>query len=71
MYKNLKVISFYKDIFRKNIFFTERGEVYSWGFGHLGRGKDNMISTTPELIPPTLFGANEFSPDVKVINLAL
>ena len=48
------------------MFFPERGEVYSWGYGILGRGPEELISHTPCLIPPTLVGATAFNPDDKV-----
>jgi len=49
---------------------NERGEVYSWGYGILGRGPEELISHTPCLIPPTLVGATAFNPDDKVVSLA-
>ncbi|KAA0186757.1 hypothetical protein HAZT_HAZT009774 [Hyalella azteca] len=44
---------------------NDKGDVYSWGFGPLGRGPENIQCSSPQLIPPPLFGRNEFTPDVK------
>lgn len=40
-----------------------------WGFGILGKGPALEFSRTPVQIPNTLFGRNEFSPDVGVTSV--
>ncbi|KAG5283936.1 hypothetical protein AALO_G00021190 [Alosa alosa] len=45
---------------------NDEGEVFVWGFGILGKGPNLSESSTPEKLPPTLFGQSEFKPDVKV-----
>ncbi|XP_062392118.1 RCC1-like G exchanging factor-like protein [Sardina pilchardus] len=45
---------------------NDDGEVFVWGFGILGKGPNLSESSTPEKLPPTLFGQSEFNPDVKV-----
>ena len=40
-----------------------------WGYGILGKGPDLRSAGRPELIPATLFGRNEFSPDSRVVRL--
>lgn len=50
-----------------NVFLLlEKGEVFVWGYGILGKGPNLSESSTPELIPPTLFGRSEFSPSAPV-----
>ena len=49
---------------------TEDGIVYSWGYGILGLGPRVEHSREPKPIPRTLFGANELSPDSRVVSLA-
>lgn len=46
--------------------FTDQGEVFVWGYGILGKGPKLSESSTPEMIPPTLFGRSDFSPSVCV-----
>ncbi|XP_050727668.1 RCC1-like G exchanging factor-like protein isoform X2 [Eriocheir sinensis] len=48
----------------------EDGQVYAWGFGPIGKGPNVTYSKAPTLIPPTLFGQNELTPNAKVISLA-
>lgn len=48
---------------------ADAGEVFSWGFGILGRGEQASLSRKPELIPPNLFGRNQFETDLKVIKI--
>ena len=45
---------------------SESGDVYVWGYGPLGTGPEVTFSKEPLLVPPTLFGRNELSPDAKV-----
>lgn len=54
-----------------NIFYvlSDKGEVYVWGFGILGKGPNLQESETPQLLPKTLFGQGTFSKDVRVEKL--
>ncbi len=45
---------------------SEKGEVFVWGYGILGKGPKLSESSTPEMIPSTLFGRSEFNPSVAV-----
>lgn len=45
---------------------NENGDVFSWGYGPIGRGPDVSYCKEPTLIPRTLFGCNQLSPSVKV-----
>eukprot|EP00095_Tigriopus_kingsejongensis_P008606 maker-scaffold460_size165339-snap-gene-0.29 protein:Tk08606 transcript:maker-scaffold460_size165339-snap-gene-0.29-mRNA-1 annotation:"hypothetical protein DAPPUDRAFT_304656" len=45
---------------------NENHDVFTWGYGILGKGPNLDYSKTPELIPKTLFGYNEFNTEVKV-----
>ena len=42
---------------------NDQHDVWVWGFGILGQGPKVNFSTKPLLLPPTLFGRNEFNPD--------
>lgn len=46
--------------------FSEDGQLYTWGFGPIGKGPNVTFSKTPTLIPPTLLGQNELTSDAKV-----
>ncbi|KAG5844447.1 hypothetical protein ANANG_G00162620 [Anguilla anguilla] len=48
---------------------NDKGEVFVWGYGILGKGPDLSESRTPEMIPPTLFGKSEFNPAVTVTRI--
>ena len=48
--------------------FAEDGQVYSWGFGNLGRGIENNLSDLPLPIPKPLFGKNAINENSKVSN---
>ncbi|XP_054610703.1 RCC1-like G exchanging factor-like protein isoform X2 [Dunckerocampus dactyliophorus] len=48
---------------------NERGEVFVWGYGILGKGPKLSESSTPEMIPPTLFGRSDFNPSVTVTKI--
>lgn len=48
---------------------NEDGKVYSWGFGPIGQGPNVTYSKSPTLIPLTLFGQNEITPDAKVVTV--
>lgn len=45
------------------------GHVFVWGYGILGKGPNLLETALPEMIPPTLFGLTEFSPDVHVSHI--
>ncbi|XP_069613541.1 RCC1-like G exchanging factor-like protein [Ranitomeya imitator] len=45
---------------------NEDGNVFVWGYGILGKGPNFTESSIPEIIPPTLFGLNDFNPNVRV-----
>lgn len=47
-------------------FFPENGDVFSWGYGILGFGPEVGHQARPTQIPPTLFGRNDFNPNVRV-----
>nr|XP_048679980.1 RCC1-like G exchanging factor-like protein isoform X34 [Caretta caretta] len=49
-----------------NAVVNEGGNVFVWGYGILGKGPNLMETATPEMIPPTLFGLSDFSPDTRV-----
>ena len=48
---------------------SEERDVFVWGFGILGKGPALEFSRSPVQIPNTLFGRNEFSPDVRVTSV--
>nr|XP_061818729.1 RCC1-like G exchanging factor-like protein isoform X2 [Nerophis lumbriciformis] len=48
---------------------NERGEVFVWGYGILGKGPKLSESSAPEMIPPTLFGRSDFNPSVVVTKI--
>ncbi|XP_013859479.1 RCC1-like G exchanging factor-like protein [Austrofundulus limnaeus] len=48
---------------------NDQGEVFVWGYGILGKGPNLSESSTPERIPPTLFGRSEFNPSVPVAKI--
>ncbi|XP_016532769.1 RCC1-like G exchanging factor-like protein isoform X1 [Poecilia formosa] len=48
---------------------NEKGEVFVWGYGILGKGPNLSESSNPERIPPTLFGRSEFNPSVAVVKI--
>ncbi|TFK12874.1 cochlin [Platysternon megacephalum] len=52
-----------------NAVVNEEGNVFVWGYGILGKGPNLMETATPELIPPTLFGLSDFSPDTRVFRI--
>lgn len=45
---------------------NDKGQVFVWGFGILGKGPGVDQSSWPSLIPETLFGMNVYNPDVKI-----
>ncbi|KAM9583319.1 RCC1-like G exchanging factor-like protein isoform 1-T1 [Trichechus inunguis] len=42
------------------------GHVFVWGYGILGKGPNLVETALPEMIPPTLFGLTELSPEIQV-----
>ncbi|KAF3840603.1 hypothetical protein F7725_006465 [Dissostichus mawsoni] len=48
---------------------NDKGEVFVWGYGILGKGPKLSESSTPEMIPSTLFGRSEFNPSVAVTKI--
>ena len=52
-----------------SIVWLENGEVFTWGYGILGRGPNVVKSKTPERIPQTLFGTSDLNPEVKVVDV--
>lgn len=46
------------------------GEVYVWGYGILGLGPQVDNVSKPTLVPPVLFGRNEFEKKVKIIKIS-
>ncbi|CAI9721390.1 Hypothetical predicted protein [Octopus vulgaris] len=50
-------------------FLNASGEVFTWGFGILGRGPKVQSSTVPTKLPTPLFGANELDPAKTVVSL--
>ncbi|KAK4297550.1 hypothetical protein Pmani_030041 [Petrolisthes manimaculis] len=47
----------------------EDGQVFSWGFGPIGKGPEVTHSKDPTPIPSTLFGCNEITPEAKAISV--
>lgn len=48
---------------------TEEGNVFVWGYGILGKGPNLLETAVPEMIPPSLFGRSDFSPDTRVAHV--
>ncbi|XP_026472586.1 RCC1-like G exchanging factor-like protein isoform X2 [Ctenocephalides felis] len=48
---------------------TEQGDVFVWGFGILGKGPEVEHSFIPTQIPTTVFGKNDYSPNVFVTSI--
>ena len=48
---------------------SENHDVFVWGYGLLGKGPELDHSMKPQLLPRTLFGRNDFAPDVKVTSV--
>lgn len=63
MHRKVSFISQYAN------FFSETGEVYTWGYGLLGSGPKGSFSEQPVLLNRTLFGRNELQPDTKVVDV--
>lgn len=48
---------------------NDKGQVFVWGYGILGKGPALESSDTPTMIPETLFGRNELEPNTKVVDI--
>lgn len=48
---------------------AEEGNVFVWGYGILGKGPNLTETAEPEMIPPSLFGWSDFSPDTRVAHV--
>lgn len=48
---------------------NDKGQVFVWGFGILGKGPEVDHLGRPSLLPETLFGMNVYNPDTKVIKI--
>ncbi|TRY71604.1 hypothetical protein TCAL_14882 [Tigriopus californicus] len=48
---------------------NDQHDVFVWGYGILGKGPNLEYSKKPELIPPTLFGYNEFNTQVHASSI--
>lgn len=50
--------------------FIDKNDVYVWGYGILGFGPNVAYTKSPRLLPPTLFGRNEFNSESKVVSIS-
>lgn len=48
---------------------AEEGNVFVWGYGILGKGPNLIETAVPEMIPPSLFGWTDSSPDIRVAHV--
>jgi len=48
---------------------VDKGEVYVWGYGILGKGPMVQSSIQPQLLPPPLFGSTDYNKDVRVATI--
>ncbi|XP_025091347.1 RCC1-like G exchanging factor-like protein [Pomacea canaliculata] len=48
---------------------NDKGQVFVWGYGILGKGPALSSSSTPTQIPETLFGRSEIHPNIKVTEI--
>lgn len=48
---------------------NDRGDVFVWGYGILGKGPRLSESSVPEQIPPSLFGRSDFNPSAAVTSI--
>lgn len=48
---------------------NDKGQVFVWGFGILGKGPNVDHSEYPTLLPESLFGMNAYNPDTKVVKI--
>ncbi|XP_076035728.1 RCC1-like G exchanging factor-like protein [Oratosquilla oratoria] len=49
---------------------NDDGEVFSWGYGLLGKGPKATFSKQPTKIPSVFFGRNELNPETKVVSIS-
>lgn len=49
---------------------NDRGEVFVWGYGILGKGPRLNESAVPQQIPPSLFGRSDFNPSAAVTRIS-
>jgi len=48
---------------------ADKSQLFTWGFGILGKGPKLESSLMPEQIPETLFGANDFRQNVELVDI--
>lgn len=48
---------------------NDKGQVFVWGFGILGKGPRVEHSSLPTLVPESLFGMNIYNSEIKVIKI--
>ncbi|KAK0044894.1 Williams-Beuren syndrome chromosomal region 16 protein [Biomphalaria pfeifferi] len=48
---------------------NDKGQVFVWGYGILGKGPKLEITSSPSQIPEPIFGCNELSSDTKVVDI--
>ena len=48
---------------------VEKNQLFTWGYGILGKGPNLSSSVTPEQIPEILFGANELRQNVQLVDV--
>jgi len=48
---------------------ADKSQLFTWGFGILGKGPNLESSLMPEQIPETLFGANDFRQNVQLVDI--
>ena len=51
------------------VLLSDRGQVFVWGYGILGKGPEVGHSDVPTMIPEPLFGRNEVQPDTTVVDI--
>lgn len=51
------------------VLLLDDGNVFVWGYGILGKGPTFLESAVPEMIPPTLFGQNDYNTTIKVLKI--
>ena len=48
---------------------AENSQLFTWGYGILGKGPKLASSLMPEQIPAALFGANDFRQNVELVDI--
>ena len=56
--------------FQSSFAFLDQHDVWVWGYGILGQGEPAQHSAKPLLLPPTLFGRNEFNTDAVTTSVS-